>query len=127
MKEVCYYVAEDGKTFDNRWDCIQYERQTTLNEWKDDFVFLDSRKEVIPIEEASSERVCYIIIKHQRCAPSIGGWFEEDGCPDPFDGMYGKMVVGTWVWGDIIGKDEEWYLMEFEIEKLKALIAEVNK
>ena len=127
MKEVLYYVADDGTRFDDRWDCLQYERRTILNEWKDDFVFLNRNKEIIPIEEARTEDVFYIIIKHRRCAPAIGGWFEEDGCLDPFDGMYDKTVEGTWVWGEIIDKDEEYYLVEFEIEKLKTLIAEINK
>lgn len=127
MEKVCYYVAEDGKRFDDRWDCLQYERQLALNEWKDDFVFLNCKKEVIPVEETDPETVCYIIIKHQRCAPAVGGWFEENGYFDPFDGMYDKTVEGTWVWGEAIGKGDEWCLVEFEIEKLKTLIAEVNK
>ena len=127
MKEVCYYVAEDGKRFDDRWDCLAYERRTMLNEWKDDFVFLDCSKKVIPIREASPEKVCYIIIKHQRCAPTVGGWFEEDGYLNPFDGMYDKTVEGTWVRGEDLDKDDEWYLVEFEIEKMKTLIAEVNQ
>ena len=127
MKEICYYVADDGTRFDDRWDCLAYEKRTKLNEWKDDFVFLNCSKEVIPIEEASVESICYIIIKNQRCAPAVGGWFDEDGYPDPFDGMYDKTVEGTWVWGEVIDKGDEYCLMEFEIEKLKTLIAEVNK
>ena len=127
MKEIYYCLADDGTKFDDRWECLQYERQLVLKEWKDDFVFLDSNKKVIPIEKAKTGDVFYIIIKNKRCAPAIGGWFEEDGCYDPFDGMYDKTVEGTWVWGDIIDKGEEYYLVEFEIEKLKTLIAEVNK
>lgn len=127
MKEVCYYVAEDGKRFDDRWDCIAYERQVTLNKNKDDFIFLDCNKEVIPIEEAKTDNICYIIIKNQRCAPAIGSWFETDGCFDPFDGMYDKTVKGTWVWGEIIELGDEWIKLEFEIEKLQTLIKELNK
>lgn len=127
MKEVRFWLAEDGKRFDDEYDCIEYERRVILNEYKDDFVFLDCSKEVIPIENAQTDNIFYIIIKHQRCAPVIGGWFKEDNCSDPFDGMYDKTVEGTWVYGAIIDKGDEWYLLEFEIEKLQTLIKELNQ
>ena len=125
MKEICYYVADDGKRFDDRWKCIEYERRVNLEKHKDDFIFLNYRKEPIPIEEATTEDVVYIIVKSENCTEAIGNWFENDGCIDPFDGVYSE-CVGTWVYGDIIDRGDEWLKLELEIEKLQTLIAEVN-
>lgn len=126
MKEVCYYVADDGKKFDDRWDCIAYERRTNLEKHKDDFVFLNYHKEPISIKEATTENVVYIVVKSESCAKVIGDWFSDDGCEDPFDGVYCE-CVGTWVYGDAIDRGDEWLKLELEIEKLQTLIAEVNQ
>jgi hypothetical protein len=32
MQEICYYLADDGKRFDDRWECIEYERRKALEE-----------------------------------------------------------------------------------------------
>ena len=127
MIEIRFWQAEDGTKFDDEYECIEYERKTSLKHHKDDFIFLDHYKEVIPIEEAKTDNVCYIIVKHRRCAPDIGSWFEADGCLDPFDGIYNKTVEGTWVWGEMIELDDQWVQLESEIEKLQTLIEKLNK
>lgn len=126
MKEVCYYVAEDGKRFNDRWDCIEYERQKQLEECKDEFVLLDYHKEKISLKDATTEKVCYIIIKTDRAAEVVGEWFSDDSCIDPFDGIY-KECVGTWVYGEEIDKGDGWYKLELEIEQLQTLHNELNK
>lgn len=126
MKEVCYYVADDGKKFDDRWECIEYERRKALEAHKDDFVFLNYRKEPIPIEEATTEDVMYIVVKSDNCAEAIGEWFDTDSCADPFDGVYCE-CVGTWVYGYVLDRGDEWLKLELEIEKLQTLINEVNQ
>ena len=131
MIEVCYYVAEDGKKFEDRWDCIEYERRVNLEKHKDDFVFLDYRKNIIPIEQATTEKVMYIIVKNAKCAEAIGEWFESDSCQNPFnefcDGFCYE-IEGTWVYGDIIKEgSDEWLKLEFEIEKLQTLHKEINR
>ena len=127
MKEVCYYLADDGKRFDDRWECIEYEKRTALEAHKDEFVFLDVGKNVIPIEQATTEEVIYIIVKNAKCAEAIGEWFESDSCQNPFDGFYYE-VEGTWVYGDILNEgSDEWLNLELEIEKLQTLHKEVNR
>ena len=127
MKEVCYYVADDGKRFDDRWECIEHERRVNLEKHKEDFVFLDCHKNVIPIEQATTEEVTYIIIKNAECAETIGEWFESDGCLNPFDEFYYE-IEGTWVYGSVFNKgSDEWLKLELEIEKLQTLHKEVNR
>lgn len=127
MQEICYYLADDGKKFDNRSECIEYERQVNLEKHKDEFVFLDYRKNVIPIEQATTEIVMYIIVKNAKCTEAIGEWFESDSCQNPFDGFHYE-VEGTWVYGDILNEgSDEWLKLELEIEKLQTLHKELNR
>lgn len=126
MKEICYYVADDGKKFDDRWDCIAYERRVNLEKHKDEFQFFNYRKEPIPIEEATTEDVTYIVVKSEECATAVGEWFESDGCEDPFEGVYCE-CVGTWVYGEAIDRGDEWLKLELEIEQMQSLIAEINQ
>ena len=127
MKEVCYYVAYDGKKFDDRWDCIEYERRVNLKKYKDDFIFLDYRRNVIPIEQATTAKVMYIIVKNAKCAEVISEWFESDNCQNPFDGFYYE-IEGTWVYGSVFNEDsDEWLKLELEIEKLQTLHKEINR
>jgi hypothetical protein len=126
MKEIYYYLADDGKRFNDRWECIEYERRKDLEAHKDEFQFLNYRKEPIPIEKAITEIVMYIVVKSDSCAEAIGNWFNRDGCEDPFCGVY-RECVGTWVYGEVIDRSDEWLKLELEIEKMQTLIAEVNK
>jgi hypothetical protein len=127
MKEICYYEADDGKRFDDRWDCIAYERQKQLEECKDEFVFLNYRKEKLTLKNATTENVVYIIIKTERAARVIGDWFDDDGCIDPFDGIY-EECVGTWVYSGVLNEgSDEWLKLELEIEQLKTLLEELNR
>ena len=126
MREVHYYLADDEKRFDEEWECIKYERQKVLEEYKDEFQFFNYRNQLIPIEEAITENVMFIVVKTEECSKAIGDWFNSDGCLDPFDGMYGE-CVGTWVYGDVIDKGDGWFKLESEIEKLQTLINELNQ
>lgn len=126
MREICYYEANDGKRFDDRWDCIQYERQKQLEECKDEFIFFDDHREKLAFEDATTENVIYIIIKTDRAAEVVGHWFRDDCCVDPFGGLY-KNCVGTWVYGEIIDKGDDWFKLETEIKNLQNLLEELNR
>lgn len=127
MKQVIYYEADDGRRFNDRWECIEYERRKVLEEHKDEFQFFNYHKKPIPIEEATTENVMYIVVKSENCAKAIGDWFNSDECVDPFDGLYCE-CVGTWVYGSILNEgSDEWLKLELEIEKLQTLIDEINR
>lgn len=123
MQEVRYWLADDGTKFEEEWDCVQYERQTKLKECNNDFVFYDYHKRVIPIEEASTDRVCYILIKTPAAADYVGEWFESDSCDNPFEGCGFGNEVGLWFYGENedYGRGDTWYRIETEIEKLQNL------
>ena len=126
MKEVRYWLAEDNTMFDDEYDCIRYERKKKLENCKDDFIFYDEQKNIIfPEDATNAEEVSIVVIKTPDAAKYVGDWFNSDGCEDPFDGVYCE-CVGTWVYGDVIDRGDEWLKLELEIEKLQTLIAEVN-
>lgn len=126
MKEIHYYVAKDGKKFDDRWECIEYEQRKQFEEYKDEFVFFDYRKEKLTFKNGIAEEICYIIVKTEQAAKVIGEWFNSEGYLNPFDGVY-EGCVGIWVYGEEIDKGEKWYKLELEIEKLKTLAEELNR
>ena len=126
MREVRYWVAEDGTQFEDEYECAQYENGKRLEECKDDFVFYDYNKCLIPPEEAIAEKICIIVVKTPAAAEYIGEWFESDGCCSPFDGCEFGHEVGTWVYGELLEMGGEWVKLEAEIERLQNFLAEIK-
>ena len=126
MQEICYYLADDGKKFDNRWDCIEYEERKALEAHKDEFQFYNYDKKPMSIKRAVADDVTYIVVKSDNCAKTIDEWFINNRCVSPFEGVYCE-CVGTWVYGDVIDRGDEWFKLELEIEQLQTLINEVNQ
>lgn len=122
MKEIKYYLADDGTKFENEDECVQYESQQKLKEYINDFQFFDRNKNLIPIEEADENKVDIIVIKTSAAATYVGEWFEDRGCYNPFCGCEFGHEVGTWVYGDIIDSGDDWFKIEAEIERLQSLL-----
>ena len=129
MKEVKYWIAEDGTKFEDKWECEQYEKQMILKEHKDDFAFYDYYKKPIPIEQATPDDICYILIKTSEAAECVCNWFERDDCYAPFESDNLNNAVGLWFYGEIegYGNPECWYKVEDEIERLQSLRNEFIK
>ena len=123
MQEMCYYLADDGKRFDDRYECIEYERRKALEAHKDEFQFYDFHKKPIPIGEAFTENVAYIVVKSENCIKAIGDWFKYDDWRDPFDKIDCESI-GTWAYCET---EDEWLKLELEIEKLQTIINEINQ
>ena len=126
MQEVRYWLANDGTKFDDEYDCIRYERQKKLENYKNDFIFYDEQKNIIFPEEANADQISIIVIKTPDAAKCVGAWFEDDGCCNPFDGCEFGHKVGTWVWGDLLEMGDEWVKLEAEIERLQNFLNEIK-
>ena len=126
MIEIRFWQADDGTKFDEEYECIRYERKKKLEEYKDDFVFYDYNKCLIPPEDADTEKICIIVVKTPAAAEYIGEWFEDDGCCSPFDGCEFGHEVGTWVYGELVELGDEWVKLEAEIERLQNFLAEIK-
>lgn len=126
MKEIRYWLANDGTKFDDEYDCIRYERQKKLENCKDDFIFYDEQKNIIFPEEANADQIFIVVIKTPDAAKCVGEWFEDDGCYSPFDGCEIGHEVGTWVYGDLLEMGGEWVKLEAEIERLQNFLNEIK-
>ena len=122
MREVKYYLADDGTKFENEKECVQYESQQKLKEHINDFQFFDRNKNPIPIEEADEMKVDIIVINTPAAATYVGEWFEDRGCYNPFCDCEFEHEVGTWVYGDTIDRGDDWFKIETEIEKLQSFL-----
>lgn len=127
MKLVKYWQADDGTKFEYGYECIRYERGKKLEEYRDDFVFYDAHKNIIPPEEADADHVCIIVIKTPAAAEYVGEWFESDGCYSPFCDCEFGHEVGTWVYGELVEMGDEWVKLEAEIERLQTLLDKINQ
>lgn len=126
MEEIRYWVAEDGKKFDYEDDCIEYERKIMLEEYKEHFKFFDYNKCPIPIEDATTEKVFYIIIKTEKGAEVVGEWFKTENCFDPFDEQYDS-AIGTWYYSGNERRGDGWYHIEKDMAYLQNLFTELNQ
>ena len=129
MKEVTYWIAEDGTEFEDKCECEQYERQMILKEHKNDFVFYDFYKKPIPIEQATPDDICYILIKTPEAVKCVCDWFESDDCYAPFESRNFEQAVGLWFFGECegYGNSDGWCKVEDEIERLQSLRNEFIK
>ena len=126
MKEVRYWLANDGTKFDDECDCIRYEKKKKFEHYKNDFAFYDEQKNIILPEEADVEEISIIVMKTPAAAEYVGDWFEEYGCYNPFDGCEFGNEIGTWVWGELLEMGDEWIKLETEIEKLQKFLVETE-
>lgn len=72
MKEVTYYLADDGKQFEDEYDCKAYEFGLNVQKKKKEFVLLDEAKRPLnPIDPDSYENVWYIFLKNWESAEAL--------------------------------------------------------
>ena len=71
----------------------------------------------------SADGIDYIIVKTDRVAEVIAKWFNDAECCNPIEGNY-EDCIGTWKYSE---RFDEWFKLEREIEKLQALLNEVNR
>ena len=124
MNEVIKYIADDGTEFEDRWDCINYEKRLLLNYHRDEFALFDENSCPLSLEDVETEEVYYIIVKHPRGAITLGKWFETEGDVNPFEFTEVEKTVGTWAYTD---SERGWIKLEDEIHRYVTLIAELNK
>lgn len=106
MREEKIYIALDGKKFDNRLACLEYEKGLSLNEFKG--VMLD--KDFCPTNEANS--AYYVRIDNADDLNIINTIYDRDGYETIPD-------VGCWVYSD---ETWEWVDVYKKIEYYKNII-----
>lgn len=124
MKEVLIYVADDGREFEDRFDCENYENRLSLNRHRDEFALFGEDMSPLSLEDVETEDVYYIIIRHPCGAIALGNWLRAEGDVNPFEFVEAEKTVGTWSY---VNFDLGWIKLEDEIHKHLNTIAELNK
>lgn len=119
MIKITIYKSFDGKEFDNREDCIDYEIETLKTAAEGQFIFFDSIFEEMKDEYDGTnlEDSYYILVKTQAAADYIKYLGELGSIVYPED-------IGFWCWDDHIGKyrhitDDEVTRFERKLELIK--------
>jgi hypothetical protein len=129
MREIRYYVADDGERFNTERECVEYEQKSKLRCHKDEFKIFDCNRRELNIDDecVTQDDVFYIIIKSPAAADVIGEWFEYYGAENPFDDCGGwRNAVGTWVYNDDFRSEGSWYKVEKRLDELQSIIAELK-
>lgn len=119
MKEIKYYVAEDGTKFNYKDECIVYEKRMRLKEYEGDFAIFDREQKKLNPLYADIEDIDYIIVKSCAAAHYIGEWFEKEGYNCPFGLNYAPRNIGAWAYDS---RRDVWYHLENKIEELNKIL-----
>lgn len=86
MKEICYYVADDGTKFDEERDCFNYEfKQKTKDIIGKDLKLFDQNYKEITNHTFDSVNDAYAIqVRTIRGAKFFVEWSEDYGVEAPF-------------------------------------------
>lgn len=128
MKEVRYFEANDGKRFESKRECVEYENRTTMAQYKDDFKIFNCHRQEMDIndENTTQDDVFYIIVKTPAAADVIGEWFEYYGAYNPFEDCGNvRNAVGTWAYDDDY-HTEGWYKVEKKLDELQSILADLK-
>ncbi len=95
MTVVKTYIAEDGKKFDDEWECVEYERELKSNQFKDVAFLFDDEGHQLPLTDAGFEDCMFIVCKTDEAAAYMynefcTGYFLPWGCAD-------EAKAGMWI------------------------------
>ena len=125
MKEVCYYLADDGTKFDEEKECLNYEFQQKNKNiiGKDLKLFDDSHKEIANCTFDSIYDAFAVQVRTVESAKFFVEWSEIYGTESPFDLWDIKNkdedLLGTWVYDAL---DQEGWM---HLDKFKRKVDEL--
>ena len=117
MTKITYYVAADGKRFDNEIDCYQHELTCSIDKYANDIILLEPSGEVIPLDIARTKDISFIKCRTDAAASFLRDYL--DGLYLPWD-YTGKVTAGSWYYeegADCWTEDFQSYIAIAEIMK----------
>lgn len=123
MKEVIYYEANDGKRFDNEWECAQYEFDKDFAKIADMLVMWDGNGEKMKITHRTNlDRAYAIYCSSITAAIFLKEWGEREGVATPYSDIdiegHSEVPLGEFVYFN-----EEWN----EINEVIALFEKASR
>lgn len=91
-----FYIADDGKEFENYDDCLKYECKTLEERFKEEFFLFDNKGNLLPLNSNSYAEAKYLLCKTEEASRALSHVIEESwGFEVP-----GKNLVGCWIFSD---------------------------
>ena len=121
MIERVSYIADDGTTFEDEDECLEYERTLMLKKYEHDIHMWDSEFQPIPITDSQAlDKVYYLTCDTAEAVEVMHNWFEYMGYSSPFKGDKGfaEMAGRHYYWQD----DDEWHEADYFIEKVRGMM-----
>ena len=120
MKEVHYWVANDGKEFEDEDECRLHELEGDLLKVEDLFCFYGSEKIPIALDGLNAEDVWYIRVDDEKVIKPIEEWFEVQGCNSPFyEQTARETFCGIWAYKDTGRGRGAWVNLVWELADLQ--------
>ena len=121
MKEMTYYLAFDGKKFDEEYDCIQYEWQLKYEKVKNDLKLYKEDYKEIEFNYSDAGDLYGIKCSSLEAMKFIFEWFMDFGTELPFNsyGIEDEENLGIWCWRTHY--PEGWYHLDRELAELNEL------
>ena len=111
MREIKYYIANDGREFDDKEECIEYEKR--FSSILDKIVFIQDKEILTPtIENLDDccEWCTAIYIPREEDIEIISQMFDHFSIENPFENCHRSGIHYY---------DDGWYCLDEEIEKLE--------
>ena len=127
MKEVCYWVADDGTRFDDEYKCRDYELAEHLKKHSDHFSFYDrNKKEINFNDEFDGEDIFYVKVNDAIGAEVVSDYWEDIGMENPIVGMNYDDPCHLGVWGyDVVGRGG-WTNITNLLDDIKSELADIE-
>lgn len=122
MTEKTIYVADDGKEFNEEWDCRIYERECRINPLlKSGTIVMWNRDKKRTTE---TDDAYYVSVKSLPAARVLKDIFDEDGYECPcYNSWSGKLEIGEFYYD---GEYDKWHSLDelkFEYDSLCEVFA----
>lgn len=121
MIERVSYIADDGTTFEDEDECIDYERGLMLKKYEHDIHMWDCEFQPIPITDSQAlDKVCYLTCDTAEAVEVMHNWFEYLGFSSPFEGdeSFYAMAGRQYYYMD----NDQWYEADDLIEKARGMM-----
>lgn len=121
MIECVCYIADDGTTFEDEDECLEYERTLMLKKYEHDIHMWDSEFQPIPITDSQAlDKVYYLTCDTADAVEVVNAWFDDMGYTSPFKGdeCFGALAGRHYYYQD----NDEWYEADDLIDKARGMM-----
>lgn len=121
MIERVSYIADDGTTFEDEDECLEYERTLMLKKYEHDIHMWDNEFQPIPITDPKAlDKIYYLTCDTAEAVEVMNNWFEYMGYSSPFEGgnSFAEMAGCHYYWQD----NDKWYEADNLIEKVSGMM-----